>query len=194
MPASEVLYTIEPSADSTIALEVWKTGLMSKRKHLIFFENFSGALSYAAEEPQSAKANLVIDTGSAVCRDNWLKPRKQHEVTKYVKEEALVSDGHREIQFRSSRISPKPLRGFVVEGELKICGISRLVKVNVVLNEKKHDVIQLDGDATLHLSDFDIKVPSSLFGLIGTKDEALVRILLWARPQSSQLPAFVAEV
>lgn len=182
MPASELLYTISPSADSTIAIEVLKTGLMRKKKHLLFFENFQGNLSYVAQNPESSRANLIIDANSVVCRDQWLNTKKQNRITQYVKEDALVADGHRDIRFSSCRIFPKPLRGFVVEGELKICGISRMVKVNVVLNEKKHDALQLDGDATLCLSDFDIKPPSSFFGLVGTKDEALIRILLWATP------------
>lgn len=182
MSAHEALYTIAPSADSTLALEVWKTGLMRKRKHILFFENFNGSLHYVPQAPESSRANIVIDVNSVICRDNWLNPKKQRAVTQYAKHDALVSDGHSEIKFTSSRIAAKPLRGFIVEGELKICGISRMVKVNVVVNEKKRDSLQLDGDATLHLSDFDIKPPSSLFGLIGTKDEALVRILLWATP------------
>ena len=182
MPASELLYTISPSADSTIAIEVFKTGLMRKKKHLLFFEKFKGYLSYVVQNPESSRANLVIDANSVVCRDQWLNAKKQKRVIQYVKEDALVADGHCDIQFSSSRISAKPLRGFVVEGELNICGISRMVKVNVVLNEKKYDALQLDGDAALRLSDFDIKPPSSFFGLIGTKDEALIRLLLWATP------------
>ncbi len=87
---------------------------------------------------------------------------------------------HPEIRFASTRISPKALRGFVVEGVLKIRGVGRTVKVNVVLNPMKHDRFQVDGDASLLLSDFGIQPPSSLLGLIGTKDEALVRLLLWA--------------
>lgn len=182
MPVSELLYTISPSADSTVAIEVLKTGLMRRKKHLLFFEKFSGSLQYVPQCPESSRATLVIDANSVICRDQWLKPKKQRAVTQYAKDEALVTDGHSEIHFSSSRISAKPLRGFVVEGELKICGIGRLVKVNVVVNEKKRDALQLDGDATLRLSDFDIKLPSSFFGLIGTNDEALVRILLWATP------------
>jgi len=182
MPARELLYTISPSADSTLALEVCKSGLMRRKKHLLFFEKFSGALSYVADRPEDSRATLVIDANSIVCRDTWLNAKKQQSLIQYAKHEALVVDGHSDIRFSSTRISAKALRGFVVEGELKICDISRMVKVNVVINEKKHDTFQVDGDAALCLSDFDIKPPSSLFGLAGTKDEALVRILLWATP------------
>ena len=189
MSASELMYNISPSADSTVAIEVFKMGLMRRKKHLLFFDKFSGTLSYVAERPEASRAKLTIDANSLICRDNWLSAKKQRLVTQYAKEDVLVVDGHSEIQFCSNQISAKPLRGFVVEGELKICGVSRVIKVNMVINEKKHDALQLDGDATLRLSDFDIKPPSSFFGLIGTKDEALVRLLLWATPAG--MPAHV---
>lgn len=186
MSSRGLVYTISPSADSTLAIEVFKTGLQRKKKHLLFFENFKGSLSYVPHEPESSCAELVIDANSVICRDAWLNNKKKKLLTQYVKQEALVTDGHTEIRFSSNRISPKPLRGFVIEGELKICGISRLVKTNVVLSEKKHNALQIDGDATLCLSDFDIKPPSSFFGLVGTKDEALIRILLWAYPVAAR--------
>jgi polyisoprenoid-binding protein YceI len=182
MSASELTYTISPSADSTLALEVSKTGLMRRKKHLLFFERFSGTFSYRSEQPEASRAQIVVDANSLVCRDAWLDAKKQKRIVDYVKNEALVADGHSEICFSSRRITPKALRGFVVEGELKVCNIGRIVKVNVVLNERNKDTLQLDGDASFRLSDFDIKPPSLLFGLAGTQDEALVRILLWAKP------------
>ena len=179
---SELQYAISPSADSTVALEVFKTGPMRKKKHLLFFENFSGVLSYAADKPENSRASFTIEVGSLVCRDAWLSGKQQKLVTHYAKQEALVGDGHPSILFSSRRICAKPLRGFEVEGELAICGIRRMVKVNAVGTDKPHDSLQLDGDATLRLSDFDIRPPSRSFGLVGTKDEALVRLLLWATP------------
>lgn len=182
MSAAEVLYTISPSNDSTIALEVLKTGLMRRRKHTLFFENFSGNLRYAPQHPESSHIDLSIDAGSVVCRDRWLRNKNQQLVTAYARKEGLATDTHPEIRFASTRICLKPLRGFVVEGELKIRGIGRIVKVNVVLSPRKYDRFQVDGDTSICLSDFGIRRPSSLFGLIGTKDEALVRLLLWAVP------------
>jgi polyisoprenoid-binding protein YceI len=182
MPSSEALYTISPSVDSTLALEVFKTGLMRRKKHVLFFERFSGTLSYIAHKPECSRADIVVDANSITCRDPWLNPKQRQQLMQYCKQEALVSDGHQQICFCSRRISAKPLRGFEVEGELKVCDVGRIVKVNVVLSERKHDIFQIDGDTTVRLSDFGIKPPSSMFGLIGTRDEALVRILLWARP------------
>lgn len=184
MPAAEAVYVISPSNDSTIAVEVSKTGLMRRKKHILFFENFSGSLRYTANHPESSRVEMLIDAHSAVCRDRWLRSKKQQLVTRYVRREALAADRHPEIRFSSTRICSKPLRGFVVEGELKVRGVSRIIKVNVVLSPRGQDRIQVDGDASVYLSDFGIQRPSSLLGLAGTKDEGLVRLLLWATPPS----------
>ena len=184
MPAAEALFTISPSSDSTIAIEVLKTGLMRHKKHILFFENFSGTLRYVPASPQSSQVDLCVDADAVVCRDQWLRAGKQRLVTKYAREHGLAAQQYPEIRFSSTRICSKPLRGFVTEGELKIRGTSRIVKVNVVFSPKNQNRFQVDGDATIRLSDFGIERPTSLFGLIGTKDEALIRLLLWAIPAS----------
>ena len=179
MSAWQTIYTISPSNDSTLALEVFKTGLMRRKKHILFFENFAGELSFVREHPESSRLDISIDALSVTCRDQWLKPKQQQMVTKFARE-ALAVDRHPDIRFASTRISAKPLRGFVVEGVLTLRGTGRNVRVNVVLNPMKRGRFQIDGDATLRLSDFGIPPPSMLLGLIGTKDEALLRLLLWA--------------
>jgi len=182
MPVREPLYTISPSPDSTIAVEVFKTGLMRGKKHTLFFDTFQGELWHNPEAPESSRVNITIDAATAVCRDQWLKKRKQQAVTEYVRKEALKTDPGGEIRFRSDRILPKPLRGFVVEGVLEVAGTIQNVRANVVLSARKNDTLQIDGDATLNLRSFGITPPSSWFGLAGTNDEALVRFLLWAHP------------
>ncbi|MBV9441749.1 MAG: YceI family protein [Acidobacteriaceae bacterium] len=182
MTAADALYTLSPSNDSTLAIEVFKTGWLRRKKHILFFERFNGTLHYSADEPQRSSIEMLIDARSVLCRDAWLRRKQQEQVTQYARHEALEADRYPDIRFSSARIGAKELRGFVVEGELKIRGISRIVKVNVVLSPLKRDRFQVDGDVTLCLSDFGIKPPSRLLGLIGTKDQALVRLLLWATP------------
>ncbi|MBV9767751.1 MAG: YceI family protein [Acidobacteriaceae bacterium] len=182
MPLGEVLYTILPSPDSTLAIELLNRRFFKQNKHILSFENFRGELSYVADRPEASKVNLMIEAASVTCRDKSLNKKKQALLTRYAKEEGLSVAHHPEIRFASTRISPKPLRGFVVEGVLTVRGIGRVVKLNIVLNPMKYDRFQIDGDTSVRLSDFGAKPPSSLFGLIATKDEALVRLLLWATP------------
>ncbi len=180
MPA-EALYTISPSNDSTLAIEVFKTGLLRKRKHILFFEKFNGTLRYMPDDLQSSAVEILVDARSVLCRDQWLKGRKQQHVTRYARN-SLEAERHPDIRFSSTRIYEKPLRGFAVEGELKIRGVGRIVKVNVVLSPIKRDRMQVDGDTQIRLSDFGIERRSAMFGLAGTEDVALVRLLLWATP------------
>lgn len=180
MPEWQTIYTISPSADSTLALEVFKTGLKRGKKHVLFFENFRGELAYVNEHPESSRLDLMIDANSIACRDPWLRPKQQKSVISFARANALDAVRYPEIRFASSRISAKVLRGFVVEGVLAIRGITRSIRVNVVLTAMSRGRFQIDGDAGFRLSDFDIHPPSSLLGLVGTQDEALLRLLLWA--------------
>lgn len=186
MPEWQTLYTISPSLDSTLALEIFKTGLKRGKKHVLFFENFGGQLAYIHDCPESSRLDLTVDAASMVCRDPWLRPKQQKQVTSFAQTSALDAAHHPQIRFSSSRIAAKPLRGFVVEGVLTLRGTARNIRLNMVLTSRSRGRFQIDGDATLHLSDFDVRPPSSLFGLIGTSDEALLRVLLWA---SEPVPA-----
>jgi polyisoprenoid-binding protein YceI len=173
-------YRIWPSNDSTLAVEVYKTGLMKRKKHLLFFEEFRGELDYVPHQPESSRAKMTIDAGSLVCRDKWLKPRRQAEVSRYARNEILAADRYPHITFALTRMTEKPIRGFAVEGVLTVRGMPRTVNLNLVVNQTKPETLQIDGDATFRLSESEIPLPSSLFGVIGTKDEVLIRLLLWA--------------
>lgn len=175
----EGVYTISPSLDSTLAIEITKTGLAKRKKHLLFFERFSGELCHVPDEMRRSCVKLTIDAASVVCRDKWLKLKRQKRVTRCARDEVLATHLHPHITFASTRVCPKPIRGFTVEGALQVRGITRTVTANVVLSETKQNNLQIDGDAVLRLSDFNIRWPSSFFGLSGSKDEALLRLLLW---------------
>jgi len=159
---------------------VYKTGLMKRKKHLLFFEEFRGELAYSPDLPESSQVKMTIDTASLVCRDSWLKPKRQEEVSRYARSEILAAERYPHITFASDRMTEKRIRGFVVEGLLKVRDMTRAVNLNIVVNQTKPQTLQIDGDATFRLSEFAIRQPSSFFGLIGTKDEVLIRLLLWA--------------
>jgi polyisoprenoid-binding protein YceI len=180
MSSREITYALLPSNDSTLAIEVCKTGLMRKKKHLLFLERFSGQLSYFPDAPEMSCVQMTVDVNSLVCRDPWLRPKKREVVARYARSEALIAASHPEITFLSTRMSRKPLRGFLIEGQLKIRDVTRPINLNVVLNPAKKDGLQIDGDAVFRLSEFGIARPSSHFGLIGTQDEVLIHALLWA--------------
>jgi polyisoprenoid-binding protein YceI len=180
MLTEQTFYTILPSNDSTLAVEVYKTGLMKRKKHLLFFEQFRGELRYVPEHPETSQVKMTIDVASLVCRDKWLKAKRQEEVSRYTRKEVLAADQYPHIAFASNRVTTKRIRGFAVEGVLSIRNMTRAVNLNLVVNQTKPETLQIDGDAVFRMSEFGIRQPSSLFGLVGTKDEVLIRLLLWA--------------
>jgi polyisoprenoid-binding protein YceI len=173
-------YVILPSNDSTLAVEIYKTGLMKRKKHLLFFEQFRGELCYFPHDPERSRVKMTIDAASLICRDKWLKLRKQEEVSRYARTQILAVDRYPHITFASDRIAAKRIRGYDVQGVLTVRDTARTVNLNLVVNQTKPETLQIDGDATFRLSQFEVPRPSSLFGLIGTKDEVLIRLLLWA--------------
>ncbi|MCU1292264.1 MAG: hypothetical protein JWP08_1114 [Bryobacterales bacterium] len=180
MEAPEALYKIAPSYDSTIAVEVCKTGLLRKRRHVLVFERFDGQIHYSPDNPTGAYVQITVDPGSVICRDKWLRLGKQKHVAEFTRSQVLAADRHPEIRFVSSSITAKPLRGFVVEGTLSLCGAEHPVRANLILGPQSNGRFQIDADAPVRLSDFGIKCPSALLGLIGTRNEAMIHLLLWA--------------
>lgn len=191
MPDRATNYTISPSADSTLAIELSRTGLGRHKRHLLFFEQFAGDMCFAEKNPAVFKMTLTVDAASVMCRDAGLSHKKRSAIAEFARDKALAATAYPEIRFTSHSIRAKPLRGFIVAGALEICGVTRTVKVSIVLSPRHKDSLQLDGDATLRLSDFALPRPSALLGLIRTKDEAALRILLWAVPQTEAVTATV---
>jgi polyisoprenoid-binding protein YceI len=176
-------YTIRPSNESTVAVEVFKTGLTPRKKHVVFFERFNGSMHFT-QDPAACRIILTIDATSVACRDASLRKRKRRAIEDFVREDVLAAHLFPEIQFTSTCVSAKALRGFVVEGLLKIRDTSANVRANLVLSPMTNGQLQLDSDALLRLSDFGLPRPSAMFGLVGTAETAVAHLLLWAVPQS----------
>src|SRR3954465_14694990 len=105
MLTEQMFYTISPSNDSTLAVEVYKTGLMKRKKHLLFFEQFRGELCYIPEHPETSRVKMTIDAASLVGRDKWLKPKRQAEVCRHTRKEVLAADQYPHITFASNRVT-----------------------------------------------------------------------------------------
>jgi polyisoprenoid-binding protein YceI len=178
MSARHTIYKISPSPDSTLAIEIRKTGLV-KRKHLFVFEQYSGELIYDPDQPLDSGLNISIEANSLVCRDSDAKPKVRLRLTRFALAEALRAQDHPVVLIQSQRFLAKPLRGFIAEGTLRFHGIDRNIKANVGFGVPKKGRVQLDADATLRLSDYNLPRPSSLFGLIHTVDEIVLHALIW---------------
>jgi polyisoprenoid-binding protein YceI len=175
----ETCYTIRPTGESSVAVQVFKSGLLARRKHILFLEHYRGQVEYDCEEPEKSRVELVFEANSVVCRDQWLNPEKRQGLLAFVQREVLAVDRHAQIAFSSDRIERKSPTRFELEGPLTIRGSSRRVTFEVVVLPNGKDRLEIDGTARVKLSDYGIDRPSALFGLIGTKDEITLRFLLW---------------
>ncbi len=181
-------YKILPSTDSTVAVDVCHSRFGQRSKDTLYFEVFEGEMTFAPDDLGAFKMQLSIDARSVACFRDGLSERKRRKIADSART-TLTALGRDEIHFTANSVRAKPLRGYVIEGALYVRGISRIVKINAVLGPLRNNLLQLDGDAVLRLSDFDLPCPSSLFGLFSTKDEAAVRLLLWANPMAQSVHA-----
>ena len=162
-----------------MAAQVFKSGLMARRKHVLFLQQYSGEVDYDCENPENSRVQLVFDATSVVCGDQWLKPEKRQSFLAFVRNEILAADAHQKISYSSSRINRISATRFQLEGTLNLRGRAKPVLFEVVVIRNGNDRLEIDGTARLRMSDYGIDWPTALAGLIGTKDEIVLRFLLW---------------
>lgn len=179
MDTPEIRHVISPSNESTIAVEVVEARLMRRYKHIFVFEDYSGELYYSPERPEKSRLRIEVDARSVVCRDRGVKAEKRRRMAEHVRDVALKADIHPTIHFSSREMAAKPLRGFVMQGSLQVRNTAYELKVNVVFNSRNANRFQIDADAICKLSDFGMKPRSAFFGMIETKNEAVIHLLLW---------------
>src|ERR1700722_973270 len=107
MVTNETRFTIEPTSESSVAVQVFKSGLMAKRKHMLFFQRYGGFVDYDSKNPEKSRVELSFDANSVVCRDEWLKPDKRKELLAFVHKDVLAVDRHQRIAFASERVERK---------------------------------------------------------------------------------------
>lgn len=179
MVKNDTRYIIRPTGESSVAAQVFRSGLMARRKHVLFFQQYSGEVDYDCENPENSRVQLVFDATSVVCRDQWLKPEKRQSFLTFVQKEILAADDHEQITFSSNRINRLSSTRFQLEGTLNLRDHSKPVLFEAVVIQNGKDRLEIDGTAQLRMSDYGIDRPTALFGLIGTKDEVVLRFLLW---------------
>lgn len=171
-------YEIKPTPDSRFALEIFKTGLYSGKKHLFLFERYHGTLTYDDAAPEAAKIDLTIEAASFVVKDDWLSASQ----AKSVREEAegknvLDSARFPQIRFVSSSVT-RAGDGFTVQGTLTIRDAAKPAAIHVTVNG-----LRFEGKAEVKLKDYGIKPPGAALGMIGTRNEMNVAFTLVATPK-----------
>jgi len=173
-------FEIKPSNESTLALEVFKTGLLTGKRHIFFFEKYTGEVLYDSASPEKSNAHLTIDAGSVTLQDKWLKPKQKVHILEVARNDMLAAARHPQITFTSSGAIKKSSSLYLVRGELTIRGVTRPVEIEVAVKPLGDRRLELDGNAFVRMKEYGLKPPSALLGLIGTKDRMELRFLVWA--------------
>jgi polyisoprenoid-binding protein YceI len=180
LAAAPVSYEISPAADSRFALEVAKTGLMSGKKHLFLFDRYRGTLVYDPDAPEATRVEMIIEAGSAVCQDTWVKPKDLQKIQETALKDMMAADRYPELRFVSNRVTRQPDGRFGVEGTLTVRGIDKPAMVTVALEQESGGRLRLAGEAEVRIRDYGLKPPSAVLGAVGTKNEMQVEFRVTA--------------
>lgn len=173
LAAQTTTLDIRPTPSSRLALEVFKSKLWEGRRHTFVFDRFSGVLSFDPERPERSTVRFVIESGSARCVDDWVKPAQIKDIERAAVKDTLAATEYPEMAFQSTAIKRMSSEQYEVQGMLTIRGRTR--PVTLALNSsRREDGIWIEGSSRVKLSDFDLKPPRGVVGVrlfIGTKDE-----------------------
>jgi polyisoprenoid-binding protein YceI len=175
------VYRIAPEAGNRIGLEVYKTGLMSGKKHVFIFERYQGRLDYDAKAPEASKVELTIETSSIVLKDQWLSEKDFAKVREYAGKEMLEVAKYPQIRFVSSGVRKRADGVFEVNGGLTIKGVTKPAVVSVTMGPAEAGALRFTGKAEVKLKDYGLKPPSAALGMIGTKNEMPVEFNVTGR-------------
>jgi polyisoprenoid-binding protein YceI len=176
MPAETaqiVRYLIRPSAESTLTLEVFKSGILSGKKHLFFFEDYQGELDYDPARVENSQVRLTIQARSVTCKDNWIKAEDRKKVLDAALNDMMAVNQYPQISFISSRIVTK----------LTVRGIAKPVTLEAAVKSVADVRLEIDGDAYISHKDYGLTPLSKFGGIVGTKDQMMLRFLVWAEKQ-----------
>jgi len=177
-------YDLSPMEGSRFALEVYKTGLMSGKKHIFVFERYSGDALFDAQKPEDAKVGFTLDADSVVCTDTWINDGSRQKVLAAARDQMMQADKYPQLSFASFKALPTGENQYDVEGMLTIRDRTRPVLVHVSMRDGV-----FEGAAKVKLSDFGLKPPKGVtLGLIGTKDEMGVLFRLIGKVRAQPAP------
>lgn len=181
--AAPTEYRIAPANNSRFELFVYKTGLMSGRKHHFAFERYHGTLLYDSARPENSQVRLTIESASATLKDDWLSGKDFKKVQQYALEEKMLAAGrYPAMTFVSTNITPAGEGKYRLHGTLTIRDIPKPVEVLVTINPG--EPLVFEGTATVDMTAYGLKPPGAALGLIGTRKEMTVSFSLRAQPAS----------
>ncbi|MFO0726534.1 MAG: YceI family protein [Myxococcota bacterium] len=163
-----------PRLDATSArCEIFtlKEGLLSRVAHdlRIAVDRFTVELSddrqsvTASFEPQSLRVVTAVVNGKD--SPGALSSSDRAKIEETLQNDVLETRRFPEIRFRSSEIRPTD-RGYHLQGELKLHGVSRRLSAEVLRETTPEGREKLSFEVSLHQPDFGIKPYTAAFGTL----------------------------
>ena len=180
-------YEVRPSNGSTLALKIFRKGLLAGERHVLYFEKFFGEIEYDQQQPERSKLRFVIQSHSVTCSDDWLTSKQRKKVVSFALDEMLVAHRYPEIKFSSTFTTRQATNQYEMRGDLTIRGMTRPVALHVA-TKLGNERLEVDGEAVIRMKDYGMKPPSSLLGLSGTKGKMRLRFLVWAERAKDEAP------
>jgi len=185
MPEATTQYSIRPSPESTFTLEVFKTGLMAGKKHLLFFEQYEGELDYNTQRVEDSKVRFTVQASSVTCKDTWVKREDRKKIVDVALNDMMAANQYPQLTFVSSRILTRSKGMYEIQGDLTVRGISKPIVFQAAVKPVSDGLrLEIDGDARISHKDYGLKPISKFGGIIGTKDQMLLRFLVWAEKKA----------
>ena len=157
-------FSIRTSPGSLLELTVEKTGLLSGKKHLLVFDDFSGELDWKAVRPEESTVHLSIASSSVRCLDTWVNAKDLRKIREFAVKDMLAAGTYPRIDFHSQSVTLLEPGRFEVKGTLTIRGVSKPVSVIVGMEKAGTPQPVFSGAARLRLTEFGLKPPSAALG------------------------------
>lgn len=185
MPEATAHYVIRPSAESTFTLEVFKSGLLAGKKHLFFFEQYEGEIDYNPQRVEDSTVRFTVQAGSITCKDTWVKPPDRKKILDAALNDMMAADQYPQLTFVSTQIVAKSKGLYEIQGDLTLRGITKPIVFQAAVKPVSGDLrLEIDGDARISHKDYGLKPISKFGGIVGTKDQMLLRFLVWAEKKA----------
>jgi polyisoprenoid-binding protein YceI len=182
LAAQTTTFDIRPTPGSRFALEVYKSKLWEGRKHTFVFDRFRGVLDFDAERTEQSTVSFAVESASARCVDDWVKPHQIKDIEKAAITDTMDAAEYPEITFQSMAIRRTSSDQYEVQGALTIRGKTRPVMLALKASPDQSGM-WFEGSSRVKLSDFGLTPPRGVFGVrfvIGTKDEMSVLFRIMA--------------
>jgi polyisoprenoid-binding protein YceI len=163
------------AARSRFTVQAFATGLLASFGHspIFLIRDFAGQLHFSSDRPGECAFNMTVQTASLEVTGN-LKETDRADIQRVTMEEVLEIKKFPEIAYRSTQMSPtKITEGWYrlqIGGLLRLHGMIRHVPIDSQLRIAEQ-TMQLNGEFTIKLTEYNIKPVSGAAGLLKVKDE-----------------------